>query len=63
MVGSAARPLLVDELEIVGMRAVGAAAEPQRVEDGVLLGVGVLDIGEFPVQDLLGVDGHGNARG
>ena len=45
--------LLVDELEIVAMRAVGAAAEAQRVKDGVLLGIGVLDVGELPVQDFL----------
>ena len=42
----------------LGLARIRAATETQCVKDGVLLGVVVLDLREFPVEDLVRIHGH-----
>jgi hypothetical protein len=54
---------LIDKLEIIARVGLRCAADAERVEHRVLVGVGVLDVGKFPGEKLVRIDGHARGPG
>jgi hypothetical protein len=52
------QPALIDELKLAFVHRIRAAAEPEGIEHGVALGIGMLEIGEGPLQQGFGIDRH-----
>src|SRR5512146_2050369 len=50
--------LLVDELELLDIAGIGAEPDAERVEQGVAPGQRLLDLGNFPVDELVVIDRH-----
>src|SRR5262249_59456560 len=60
--GERYEPLFINIFEFLRVGCLRTAAEPQRVKDRVLFGVGVLDGAKFPIADFVGIHGASGSQ-